>query len=438
MENKFWFLTKHSLFKKLKDKWFLIINIIMFIVVIGLVNINQIVNFFGGDFNKPTKIKIIDKIDRYDLISTELNNNFKLLNSKFKIIKEDKDIKHAKNNIKGTKDILIVLTNDDSNIFKAELISDKYIDTIKMQSILSSLNNVKKNIALENEGINKDKLLDINKSVEIKRTLLDDSKSKEEELSKSIMQIISLIFVMPCFMLIISLVQMIGAEINEEKSTRSMEIIIGNVSPKTHFFSKVLSSNLFVLIQSVLFIIYGVIGFIIKKLISPKSIISSLEIVSGANLTNITDVINTSGIINKLGYVIPLIIILIILTFLAYSLLAGILASMTTNMENFQQLQTPLMLISILGVYIMIVSNMFPGSTFIKVLSVIPLLSITLAPSLILTGEIGVSLLILAIVILIILNVILVKYGLRIYKVGILNYSESNLWKKIFKAAKEK
>ena len=51
-------------------------------------------------------------------------------------------------------------------------------------------------------------------------------------------------------MLIIFLVQMIGAEVNEEKTTKSMEIIISNVSPKTHFLSKVLSSNLFVIIQS--------------------------------------------------------------------------------------------------------------------------------------------------------------------------------------------
>ena len=36
------------------------------------------------------------------------------------------------------------------------------------------------------------------------------------------------------------------------------------------------------------------------------------------------------------------------------------------------------------------------------------------------------------------LDYILIKYGLRIYKVGILNYSETNLWKKMFKAIKSK
>ena len=61
-------------------------------------------------------------------------------------------------------------------------------------------------------------------------------------------------------MLIIFLVQMIGAEVNEEKTTKSMEIIISNVSPKTHFLSKVLSSNLFVIIQGLLLFVFGLIG----------------------------------------------------------------------------------------------------------------------------------------------------------------------------------
>ena len=32
--------------------------------------------------------------------------------------------------------------------------------------------------------------------------------------------------------------------------------------------------------------------------------------------------------------------------------------------------------------------------------------------------------------------ILLMKYGFRIYKVGILNYSDNNLWKKIFKSMK--
>lgn len=440
MENKFKFLTKYSLSKKLKNKWFLVGNIIVAIIIICLVNIDQIVKTFGGDFDNETKIKIIDNTGYYDRIKDNLNNLSKVYgDSKLKIVKETNDENKAKKSLKDSDDILLIVNNDESNVFNIEFISDTYIDTIKYQSILSLINNTKTQIALEKLNISGEDLENAKEPVSVKRTFVDEAKTKDEESSRTLLSILSLVIVLPCFMLIVFLVQMIGAEINEEKSTRGMEIIIGNVSAKTHFFSKILSSNLFVLIQGALIFVYGLIGLIIRKLTSASLGTKMInEISSTLDLNSVTDMISKGGIMEKLSYVIPLVLVLLVLSFLAYSLLAGILASMTTNMENFQQLQTPLMVISVIGYYLIFVSSMFPGALFVKVVSVIPLISISLAPSLLLSGEIGVSLVILAIILLIILNYILIKYGLKIYKVGILNYSETGLWKKIFKAVKEK
>lgn len=437
MESKFKFLTKFSFLKKVKTKSFLIVNIILFIALILLTNIDSIISYFGGDFNDDVKINIIDNTGYYDNIEKSLKGVEEYLSeSKVIIKKESKSLEEAKKDLKDNKKILLVLNEDEENIFKVDFISDSFVDTLTYQSIVMTLNNVKSSIALEKSNIDPNELESISKSVEINRVLLDETKTADEESSRTLLSTFSLIIVLPCFFLIIYLVQMIGAEINEEKSTRSMEIIIGNVSPKTHFFSKVLASNLFIILQVALLIVYGSIGLLIRKFTSKTNIISSLT--EGMNTESITSVINKSGILDKLGYVIPLILILIILSFLAYSLLAGILASMTTNMENFQQLQTPIMLISLVGYYLIMLSTAFPGAVFMKIIGVIPLLSISLAPSMILSGEIGVTLLLLAILLLILLNYILIKYGLRIYKVGILNYKETDLWKKMFKALKSK
>lgn len=440
MENKFMFLTKHSLKKNIKSKWFKIVNVIVMLVIIALVNIDGIVTFFGGDFSGDVKINVIDKTGYYNVIEENLKNVDKYLADSKVIIKKVNDRDKEKKKLKGKKDILLVITEDKENTFKAEFITDSYVDTLKYQAIKASLNSAKESIAINNSNINKDELAKISKEVTIKRTFVDKEKSKDEESSRSILSVLSLIIALPCFMLIMFLVQMIGAEINEEKSTRTMEIIIGNVSAKAHFFSKVLASNLFVLFQGLLLLMYSGIGLIVRKLTSKSSgSFSALkDAASSLDLNGAVDIITNSGIINKLGYIIPLIIILIILSFLAYSLLAGILASMTTNMENYQQLQTPLMVISVIGFYLIILSSAFPGSTFIKVMAMIPLISISLAPSLLLSGEIGVGVIIIGIILLILLNYLLVKYGLKVYKVGILNYSESSLWKKMFKAVKEK
>lgn len=440
MENKFIFLTKHSLKKNIKSKWFKIVNVIVMLVIVALVNIDGIVTFFGGDFSGDVKINVIDNTGYYNVIEKNLKNVGKYLNDSKVIIKKVNDLNKEKKKLKGKKDILLVIKEDKGNFFNAEFITDSYVDTLKYQAIKASLNSAKEIIAINNSNIDKDELAKISKEVTIKRTFVDKEKSKDEESSRSLLSVLSLIIVLPCFMLIMFLVQMIGAEINEEKSTRGMEIIIGNVSAKAHFFSKVLASNLFVLFQGFLLLMYSGIGLIVRKLTSKSSgsFYALKDAASNLDLTGAVDLIKNSGIINKLGYIIPLIIILIILSFLAYSLLAGILASMTTNMENYQQLQTPLMIISVIGYYLIILSTAFPGSTFIKVMAMIPLISVSLAPSLLLSGEIGVGVIIIGIILLILLNYLLVKYGLKVYKVGILNYSESGLWKKMFKAVKEK
>ena len=75
-------------------------------------------------------------------------------------------------------------------------------------------------------------------------TGLDENKNDLEENMNIIMSSVFPILILPFFMLSLFLVQMIGAEVNDEKTTRGMEIIISNVSPKTHFFSKIIASIL--------------------------------------------------------------------------------------------------------------------------------------------------------------------------------------------------
>ena len=111
---------------------------------------------------------------------------------------------------------------------------------------------------------------------------------------------------------------------------------------------------------------------------------------------------------------------------------------MTTNLEDYQQLQTPIVIISLIGYYLSMIASVFKGSVFLKIMSYIPLLSSMLSPTLYIMGEITLFDLLGSIVLLILFIYLLFKYGMRIYKVGILNYSQTGLWKKMFKAVKEK
>ena len=200
---------------------------------------------------------------------------------------------------------------------------------------------------------------------------------------------------------------------------KRMEIIISNVSPKVHLLSKVVASNFFIILQGLLLILYSVIGI----LISTKGQLSI-----DTNVDTLLTAAVDSGFINKVVTLLPAIIVMILLSFLAYSLIAGILASMTTNMEDFSQLQTPIILVLLAGYYLAIMAGMFDGSLLIRVLSYIPFISCLLSPSLNILGQISMVDVIISIILLVITNLLMMKYGLKVYKVGILNYSNNKIW----------
>ena len=111
---------------------------------------------------------------------------------------------------------------------------------------------------------------------------------------------------------------------------------------------------------------------------------------------------------------------------------------MTTNMEDFSQIQTPIMLVLLAGYYLAIMAGMFDGSTFIRVLSYVPFLSCLIAPSLYIIGQTTMIDVIVSIFILVLTIFLMTKYGLKVYKIGILNYSNEKIWTRFAKAIKSK
>lgn len=443
MKSKLNYLIGISLKRKIKTKWFLIANIILGIIIAGVINIDSIINVFGGDFSEKTNVYVVDNTSiTYEIFESELNNGIISLNgnneSNYNLIKSDSSIdelqKILENDEKEKNSIILEFNKSLENTLDVVMITREYIDLIDIQSLTTALNNTKSNIALMNSNISAEELALIYSPVNIERLYLEENKNSADENMEIIMTTVFPVIILPFFMLTIFLVQMIGAEVNDEKTTRGMEIIISNVSPKTHFFSKVVAGNLFVIGQGILLFVYVLVGLGIRKLIGGNEIVNGLS----AEIGNIVSGLLETGFWGQLAYIIPLTLILMLITFLAYSLLAGILASMTTNTEDFQQLQTPIMIISLVGYYLSMVAGMFDGSVFIKILSFVPFISAILSPSLLVLGQIGILEVIISILLMVGMVCLLIKYGLRIYKVGILNYSSTDLWKKMFKALKSK
>ena len=441
MKNKCKFLIKQSLNKKINTKSFKIVNVLLCILLIGLSNMDRIVAFFGGDFANEVTIKVKDEVGIEESFKTLFEENVKLLqdSKSFKIETAqnslEKEIEEMNLEENRDKRIVLHIEPDETNYLKANIISYDENSTITNQMIISTLNTIKYNMAAASNGLTQEILESLSTPIQTSITLTNED-AQNQNGKDVISAIVTLVIIMPCFFLIVYLVQMIGAEVNDEKTSRGMEIIISNVSPKVHFLSKIIAGTAFVLIQSLLILVYGVIAILIRQALGGNDAIMSLDAVSKAG--NILETVKSSGVIEVLLQGLPWILLLLVVSFLAYAILAGVLASVTTSNEDFQQLQTPLMLTIMAGYYLAIIAVGFEGALFIKIASYMPMLSFMLSPVLFMLGQISIWELAISTLIMIVFTAVIFKYGLRIYKVGILNYSSSKLWTKMFESIKQK
>jgi len=432
MRSKLKFLVKQSLDRKIKNKWFMVANIILAIAIVGIINIDSVIKFFGGDFDKKTNVYVVDNTNR----AYELFDNYLITDEESDYVLKKYDgtyddaITMLKENDEEKSSIVIIFSDDDKNVINVKMITNEFLDLVDMPIITTAINNTKLVMAIEKYNFTEEELAAMTTGVEVDREVLNEESSVDENMNM-IMSTVFPIVILPFFMLSIFLVQMIGAEVNDEKTTKGMEIIISNVSPKTHFFSKVIAGNTFVILQGLLLIAYFILGLVVRGAAGGSSIVSGELISSIFNMLPQT-------FIDSLAYVIPLVLILMLLTFIGYSLVAGILSSMTTNTEDFQQIQTPIMLVSLLAYYLAMMAGVFKGALFIKIFAFIPFISAILAPSLLVKGQFTILEFVIAILVMIIVIFLLVRYGLRIYKVGILNYSAGGMFKKMYEALKTK
>ena len=391
MKNKLKFLVKQSLEKKINTKAFKIVNVLLLVLMIALANMDRIVAFFGGDFANEVTLRVKDDASVYPAFETLFTENASILqdSKKFKVelanhsLEEEIAVMNEKEN--RDKMIVIHIEQDVQNYLKASIISYDENSTLTNQMIISTMNTIKSGIAAEAQGITPEMIQKLSEPIDVEITLTNED-AQNQSGKDLISAIVTFVFIMPCFFLIIYLVQMIGAEVNEEKTSKSMEIIISNVSPKVHFMSKIIAGTSFVIIQALLILAYGAIALLIRNALGGSEAVMSLDVMSQAG--NIIETVKGSGVIETLLQGLPWIILLFIVSFFAYAILAGVLASMTTSIEDFQQLQTPLMLIIMAGYYLAIIAVGFEGSVFIKVVSYLPMLSFMLSPVLFMLGQI--------------------------------------------------
>ena len=435
------YLILTSLKKKLTSKWFIGMNIFILIALLLIFNMGNIIALFGGDFQKEKTIILIDNSNNYEYLKEKLEKHSKDLSSvsEYTVTNSSEDAETIKERIKNNNNLFLLIVNpDEENYLNAEIYSNTNISYILRNFILASLNDLHHELAINDSGLSPEELAKINSGVNLDNYLVETqgiaTPSNKHQVTNNgdteVGAIVMVVMILPFFFLIVTLVQMIGAEINEEKTSKSMEYIITNVSPTDHLMAKIISCTGFIITQILGVVIsVGIASFVKSQ--SPSIVTDTSKMLSDA-LHNFV----TPEILANIVKILPIVAIFFLITLVSYAVCAAVLASMTTNIDDFQQLQTPLMLIVSIGFYLSIFAIIYNGSHFIKIMSFVPLVSLLISPALYMLGEASILSVVIAMLIQLVFLVLVFKKGMKVYKVGILNYSGEHLWKKIFKALK--
>jgi ABC-2 type transport system permease protein len=409
--SKAWFLIGFSLRRKIFRKSFFISNAVIILVVAILANLDQIIQLFDSEDATVYTVYYADGFDnKYEeLFRVSLNGQ----------VEQGVTVIGSLNPVIESDDELIVSLSSD---FIATVQSNTSIPALTYNSIVQTLNQIKLIEISEQYSLSTVEVMRLSTPVTINRAITVEEVTSEEDLL--IGQGVAYAITVPLFLALVFVIQMVGMEIFEEKSTKSTEIILSNVTPQDHLVAKIASSNLYSWIQFSLFFVYGLFGF------STRSIVQS---VAGD-----VAVIDTSMFVDSILEVLPVVLILYVMTNIMYSIIMAVLAATAYEMEDFQKIISPLMITMVVGFYIGLFTIFVPETTFALIMAHIPLFSLMIAPALWVSGvlqwwNIGIIVVIQAVTI-----YLLYRYGAATYKQAILDYSGQGVFQRLWKIVRGK
>ncbi|MFO3717063.1 ABC transporter permease [Anaerococcus sp. ENR1011] len=280
-------------------------------------------------------------------------------------------------------------------------------ETLAFQNILTNIQN----------KLNEDRAkLDSIQQEILAKTPVINKIADEKSDNKMIGQVIYFILMFLMYMVLMSFVNLVLADIATEKGTKMIEFIFSSVRPGDYFAGKMFGNFIAVFVQIITYVIFGIVGFFIVK---SKGLLDGIDL--SYNLTG-----STYGMIAE-------IVLLFLLGIFVFLILAGMLASFATKVEDAGKMGTPLILGTII-LFFLAISLRGKGDIMItKVLSYVPLASTFFMPLRLLNGYASLMEGLISVAILIVTILLVYRFGERVYKRNILNYSTDNWVTRRFK-----
>lgn len=417
MKSKFWNYVLYNYLRKIKSKAFISFNI--FLIVVGLVvsQLGSIVKFFNETFDYSETIVIVDETNQiYSRFEQDFNNLLPDV-----ILEQSTESEETLKQKVTDEDIsaYFIISYNNQNLLQATYVAKDFSNnsfyTIGEQ-VLSSYN---KEMAMQSAGLTQEQINLLTQNFSMEKISLDkNAQTAEESMGNLAIAYISIILIF-LFSYLYSVYA--GQEIMEEKTSRVMEIIITSISPMKQLYGKIVYNSLYALTQLTIFMALFLISiqYMLKSL--PTDIMESVSMMISPEQAKI----------------VIYIVIFAIVAYLVYLVSVLILSSIISSVEEYQIAISPIMIIGIVSFYIGIFGMTSPEAPFIKIMSMIPFISPYIMPLRVATMTVSTPMIWLSIALNVTVIIIILTFGARVYKNGVLNYSGDSVFKKFIQATKK-
>ena len=283
-------------------------------------------------------------------------------------------------------------------------IETKTMDGNALSKLPLLANEIQNAINIKNAGLNDKQVGIFSTKADVKINQLDKGKS---------ILVYASYFILLMFMyfMLIMYSNVLVVDIATEKGSKMIEFIFSSVSAKDYFAGKILGNFFAIIVHSLIYIILGIISYFIAK---SKGLLDMIKINISLDQRSLM--------------LIAEIFIFIILSLLAYMIIAAMLGSLASKQEDASKVASPLMITIVAAFMVAMIFMNRPVNIFVKIASYVPYISVFFMPLRLIKGncgiiEGGISIIILA-------ASLYISYTLasKVYKKHILNYSAASFF----------
>ncbi|HDE9712078.1 TPA: ABC transporter permease [Staphylococcus aureus] len=401
--HKFWATFSLTYIKKIKAKSFVIFMIIIAALMIGLSNIDKIINMFDDG---PDKIGVAAPNEQIYKVFKQQANTF---HSDAKFTKVS--IEDAEKEVKKHKlDKAYIIKVNQNRTLQGTIISEKRVSHEDSQKVQALLTAIQTNMVAGELNINKEDLQKLQAQSKVdNKVISNDEVDKVSEGQKIFNYALAYGIIFLMFFIVLNYAFQIAMEIASEKTSRVIEMIITSISPIQHIFAKILGVIAVAVTQIILIVLMAVICIFAFDL---------KDLLQGFNVE-----------MNQLSWQI------IIVGIMAYVLLAAILGSLTSRIEDLNQSLMPLTLLGMIAFYIAIFTINNPDGQLALITSYIPFLAPFQLVVRAQTSGLQIHEVILSSLISIVMVAVLIWIAIKTYKDSVLTFEHGlfNSMKRVFK-----